>query len=60
MRAFAAICPNHEDRLEGPFRAVFRLSRPTFSEATELRPFWYGCEKLVNSMGYGAPEGARV
>ena len=26
-----------------PFWAVFRLSRPTFSDATEPRPFWYGC-----------------
>jgi hypothetical protein len=43
LRPFLTNCPNHEDRLEGPLRAVFRLSRLTFSEATEPRPFWYGC-----------------
>jgi hypothetical protein len=46
--------------LEGPLRAVFRLSRPTFSEATEPRPFWYGCWKLDNSMSWRTPEGERV
>ena len=35
----------------GPFRALFRLSRRPFSDATEPRPFWYGCQKCVNSMG---------
>jgi hypothetical protein len=43
MWPFLANCPNHEDRLESPLWAVFRLSRPSFSEATEPRPFWYGC-----------------
>src|SRR5687768_10080186 len=46
LRPSLANCPNHEDWFEGPLRAVFRLSRPTFSEATEPRPFWYGCLKL--------------
>ena len=27
----------------GPISGRFRLSRLTFSEATEPRPFWYGC-----------------
>jgi hypothetical protein len=40
--ASPAICPNHPPRPLSPFRAIFRLSRPTFSGATELRPFWYG------------------
>jgi hypothetical protein len=44
MRPFLADCPNHQDPSITPLRAVFRLSRPTFSEATEPRPFWYGCE----------------
>jgi hypothetical protein len=51
MRAFAAICPNHRHRPRDRFRAAFRLSRPTFSEATEPRPFWYGCWKLSKSKG---------
>jgi hypothetical protein len=53
LRPFLANCPNHEDRLEGPLRAVFRLSQPTFSEATEPRPFWYGCQNLNSSMCRG-------
>ena len=57
MRPFLANCPNHGDRLEGPLRAVFRLSRPTFSDATEPRPFWYGCWKLDNSTSWRTPEG---
>ena len=27
----------------GPILGRFRLSRPIFSDATEPRPFWYGC-----------------
>ena len=60
MRPFLANCPNHGGRPPGPLRAVFRLSRPTFSDATEPRPFWYGCWKLDNSMGWRTPEGVRV
>ena len=51
IRAFLLIYPNHRRQPKGPFRGLFCLSRPSFSEATEPRPFWYGCEKLVNSMG---------
>ena len=60
LRPFPANCPNHEGRPGDPFRAVLRLSRPTFSDATEPRPFWYGCRKLDNSTGCRAPEGERV
>ena len=44
-------------RLQGLLRVVFRLSQPSFSDATEPRPFWYGCEKLDNSMSWRTPEG---
>jgi hypothetical protein len=57
MRPFLANCPNHEDRLWDPFWAFFTLSRPTFSDATEPRPIWYGCRKLDTSMGWMVPEG---
>ena len=56
-RPLLANCPNHGDRAEDQLRAVFRLSRPTFSDATEPRPFWYGCWKLDNSMSWRTPEG---
>jgi hypothetical protein len=49
MRAFAAICPNQAWRPTGPFWAVFRLSAAPFSDATEPRPFWYGCWNPSNS-----------
>jgi hypothetical protein len=52
MRAFPAICPNHGNPSIGPFRAAFCLSQPTFSDATEPRRFWYGCEKLDKSIRY--------
>jgi hypothetical protein len=39
MRTFPAILPNRGLRLRSPFWAVFRLSRPPFSDATEPRPF---------------------
>jgi hypothetical protein len=42
MRPFLGNCPNHGARPEGPLWACFRLSRPTFSDATEPEPFWYG------------------
>jgi hypothetical protein len=59
MRPFLANCPNHQEPSIALLRAVFRLSRPTFSEATEPRPFWYGCRKFDNSMGSRTPEGVR-
>jgi hypothetical protein len=37
-------------------RAVFRLSRATFSDATEPCLFWYGCQNLDKSIGYRASE----
>jgi hypothetical protein len=40
--ASPAIYPNQARRPPGLFQAVFRLSLPTFSDATEPRPFWYG------------------
>jgi hypothetical protein len=60
MRPFPANCPNRGARPEGPVRAVFRLSGFTFSEATEPRPFWYGCWKFDNSMSWRTPDGERV
>jgi hypothetical protein len=60
MRAFAVICPNHEHRPGSPFWAVFRFSPAPFSDTTEPRPFWYGCEKPARSMGYAVPVGRRV
>ena len=60
MRASRPFVRTTSARPLGPFRAVFRLSRPTFSDATEPRPFWYGCWKLDNSTGWRTPEGVRV
>jgi hypothetical protein len=57
MRPFPAICPNHENRPGSPIWALFCLSPARFSDATEPRPFWYGCQKLSRSMGYGSGEG---
>jgi hypothetical protein len=45
MRPFLTNCPNHGARPKGPLWAVFCLSRPTFSIATEPRPFWLSCAK---------------
>jgi hypothetical protein len=56
MRAFAANCPNHERRCRRPFWAVFRLYPPLFSDATEPRPFWYGCQKIAISRTYTTSE----
>ena len=50
MWASPATCPNHAPRPLSPLRAVFRLSRPTFSDAAEPRPFWYGFGNIKNSM----------
>ena len=39
--------PSHFSEPRGPadrpFRVLFFLCRAPFSEATEPRPFWYGC-----------------
>ncbi len=60
MPAFPLIYPNHGDGLRSPFWAISCLSSPPFSDATEPRPFWYGCEKPARSMGYAMPAGLRV
>ena len=57
VRPSPANCPNHEDGLRGPFWAISCLSSAPFSDATEPRPFWYGCWKLDNSMSWRTPEG---
>jgi hypothetical protein len=49
--AFPPICPNHRRLPIGLFWAFSPLCWATFSDATEPRPFWYGCWKLSNSMG---------
>ena len=43
-------------RAPRPFWAISCLSSAPFSDATEPRPFWYGCEKLDSSMSYKTPE----
>ena len=43
MRAFPPINPNHGHRPGSPFRTLFGLFPALFSDATEPRPFWYGC-----------------
>ena len=45
-------------RIRGPFWAVFLLRRATFSDATEPRPFWYGCQKLENQYVSGRTNGS--
>ena len=52
MSAFRLIYPNHGDGLRSPFWAISCLSSAPFSDTTEPRPFWYGCEKPPNSRGY--------
>ena len=43
---------------EGPVLDLFPSLAPTFSDATEPRPFWYGCWKLDNSMSWRTPKGS--
>jgi hypothetical protein len=50
MPASRLIYSNHEDGLRSPFWSISCLSSAPFSDATEPRPFWYGCWKFGNSM----------
>jgi hypothetical protein len=56
MRAFAVIHPNHGHRLGGEFWAFSRLCGALFSDATEPRRFWYGCQKIAISRTYRTSE----
>ena len=58
-RGSPAICPNHAPRPLGPFRGLFRLSRPSFSDAPELRPFWLSYLNCMNSIAYEGPTSMR-
>jgi hypothetical protein len=37
-------------RLRRPFWAISCLSSAPFSDATEPRPFWYGCQEIEKSI----------
>ena len=56
MPAFWLIYPNHGDGLQSLFSAISCLFSAPFSDATEPRPFWYGCQKLGMSTTYRTSE----